>query len=382
LQQVRGLAAAGATVLVYPGCIHQGVTHPAVIFHPTLSRGRVRLPYRLLGTRRTADLHDRIVAHNLRRLAGQVDVVHGWPLGSLRTFQTAATMGIPTVFERPNTHTRYAYEVVARESARMGIQLPPGSEHAFSAPDLARELDEYAQADRLLCPSDFVAKTFLDEGFDAAKLIRHQYGYDEQRYRPATGPRDPERGLTVLFAGFCAVRKGLHFALEAWLKSAAHHRGTFLVVGDFLPAYAEKLAPMLADPSVKILGHRDDMPELMRRSDILVLPSIEEGSALVTAEARGSGCVLLVSDAAGAMCRHMENALVHRAGDVAALTEHLTLLDDNRDLLERLRASSIASIQEITWSAAGVRLLQVYEEVIAGYRQGQAAMAHASAAGN
>ena len=54
----------------------------------------------------------------------------------------------------------------------------------------------------------------------------------------------------------------------------------------------------------------------MRKSNILVLSSIEEGSALVTSEARASGCVLLVSEAAGAICTHMENALVHRVGDV------------------------------------------------------------------
>jgi glycosyltransferase involved in cell wall biosynthesis len=59
---------------------------------------------------------------------------------------------------------------------------------------------------------------------------------------------------------------------------------------------------MLSHPSVRVLGHRNDVPELMRKSDILVLPSIEEGSALVAAEARGSGCALLVSEAAGAVC--------------------------------------------------------------------------------
>ena len=37
---------------------------------------------------------------------------------------------------------------------------------------------------------------------------------------------------------------------------------------------------MLAHPSVKVLGHRNDVPELMRKSDILVLPSIEEGFGL------------------------------------------------------------------------------------------------------
>ncbi len=96
----------------------------------------------------------------------------------------------------------------------------------------------------------------------------------------------------MLFAGVGAVRKGLHFALEAWLRSPAHRYGTFLIAGAILDSYANKMKGLLAHPSVQVLGHRNDVPELMRRSDVLVLPTLEEGSALVTSEARGSGCVL------------------------------------------------------------------------------------------
>jgi glycosyltransferase involved in cell wall biosynthesis len=137
-----------------------------------------------------------------------------------------------------------------------------------------------------------------------------------------------------------------------------------VIAGGFLPAYAEKLSSMLAHPSVRVLGHRNDVPELMRKSDILVLPTVEEGSALATAEARGSGCVLLVSEAAGAICKHMQNALVHTPGDVAALTQHITMLNEDRALLERLREASLATAHEITWTAAGVKLLSAYREAI------------------
>ena len=116
-------------------------------------------------------------------------------------------------------------------------------------------------------------------------------------------------------------------------KSPAHREGKFLIAGEFLPAYREKLAPMLAHTSVHVLGHRDDVPELMRTSDILVLPSIEEGSALVCSEAMGSGCVPLVSNACTDLCRHMENALVHRVGDVATLTRsHYALAREPRNV--------------------------------------------------
>src|SRR5262249_54437716 len=150
----------------------------------------------------------------------------------------------------------------------------------------------------------FVARTFLDRGFAPEKLARHQYGCDAGLYHPEGRTVDESLGLRLLFVGVCAVRKGLHFALEAWLRSPAHREGSFSIAGDFIPAYREKLAPLLSHPSVHMLGHRKDVPELMRNSDALILPTIEEGSALVTSEARASGCVPVVSDAAGAVCTH------------------------------------------------------------------------------
>lgn len=367
-QQVNGLADAGAEIIAFPGVLHRPVA-PSVQVRPTLARGKFRLPYRVVGTMRMLALHDRIVAHRLEKMAGKIDIVHAWPDAAERTLETAQKLGIPTVLERPNAHTRYAYESVQRESQRLGITLPPDNEYAFKTDVLAKEEKEYRLADCLLCPSDFVLKTFLDRGFPREKLTRHQYGYDQRTYYPAQNNNHLDRnGLVMLFAGDCAVRKGLHFALEAWLASPACREGVFMIAGNFLPSYAKKLAPMLSHPSVRVLGFRRDIPELMRQSDVFVLPSIEEGSALVTSDARGSGCVLLVSEAAGAICKHMENALVHTIGDVGVLTGHITMLHEDRSLLEKLRAASLRTIGEITWAAAGRRLLKAYGEVLSGKR--------------
>jgi glycosyltransferase involved in cell wall biosynthesis len=201
-------------------------------------------------------------------------------------------------------------------------------------------------------------------------LARHIYGYDEKTYYPGDERRDPKRGLTMLFVGVCAVRKGLHYALEAWLKSPASKDGTFLIAGEFLPAYREKLAQMLSHPSVKVLGHRNDVPELMRKSDILVLPSIEEGFGLVVAEAMGSGCVPLASEACTEICSHMKTGLMHRVGDVEALTQHITMLQEDRTLLAKLRSACLELAPGLTWTAARRGLLEAYLETIAAHRAG------------
>jgi len=361
-QQAHGIAQAGAEVLLYPGALSREAPE-GVTVRPTLARGRLRIPYKALGSVRAFALHDFVVSRRLQKIAGQIDVVHAWPVGAVRTLKMAKRLGIPTVLERPNAHTRFAYEVVQKECERLGVALPPGHEHAFKEDVLRIEEEEYQLADRLLCPSDFTAKTFLDRGFAPEKLARHIYGVDEKAYYPAP-QRDAKPGLTAIFVGVAAVRKGLHFALEAWLRSPARHDGKFLIAGQFLPAYQEKLAPMLSDPSVHMLGHRNDVAELMRDSDVMILPTIEEGFGLVCTEAMASGCVPLVSEACTDICKHMENALVHRIGDVEALTQQITMLHADRGLLNKLRAAGLRKVPEITWTAAGKILLDVYRDTI------------------
>ena len=362
-QHVKNLRDAGAEVTVFPGVLHRPFPS-GIRVQTTLSRGNLRISYKILGRMTSCKLHDWIVARRLRGMADQFDIVHGFALGSLETLRTARELRIPTVLERCNAHTRFAYEVVVKECDKLGIQMPKNHPHAFNADNLRREEEEYDATDYLFCPSEFVAGTFKDRGFSPERLARFQYGFDETTCFPCAEPRGDKPGLTVLFAAGCAPRKGLHYALDAWLKSSASHEGKFLIVGDFIPGYAEKLSFQLSHPSVSLLGYRKDLADIMRASDVLVLPSIEEGSALVTYDARGAGCVLLVSDSTGAVCEHEKNALVHQSGDVESLANHFSRVHDDRALLARLRAASLETADELTWAAAGRKMLDAYRNIV------------------
>ena len=192
-EQVRGIAKAGAEVTVFPGVLHRAIPERVKI-RPTLARGPIRIPYKLVGMVQACEIHDAVVARRLRRMAKQIDIIHAWPMGSLRTLETAKKLGIPTVLERPNANTRFAYEVVQQECERIGVPLPKGHEHEYNAEILKIEEAEYDAASKLLCPSEFVVKTFVDKGFSRDKLLRHIYGYDQKRFYPnptedATNPR-------------------------------------------------------------------------------------------------------------------------------------------------------------------------------------------------
>jgi hypothetical protein len=87
-QQVNGLAAAGADVLVCPASTCRPVPK-SVELRPTLARGNVRIPYKLLGHGRALRLHDSIIARRVETQPEGIDIIHAWPSGALQTIKTA-----------------------------------------------------------------------------------------------------------------------------------------------------------------------------------------------------------------------------------------------------------------------------------------------------
>ncbi|HEX3365465.1 glycosyltransferase [Phenylobacterium sp.] len=357
VNQVLGLVERGHDVTVMAtSARNKAYALPKLI--TTMMLGGVRVPHRVLGLDNSMAYHDLRVAAHLRSNPGRFDVVHCWPGGTLHTAKVAKAVGVPCLREVPNTHTANAYAVVGRLCDELGIELKRNNSHRLNVTRLANEEAEYQAAFRLLVPSEHVASTFLERGIAAEKLLRHQYGYDPKIFQPAA---DPQPGpLRAIFLGGIGPRKGLHIGLEAWRRSSASQTGRFSVYGRIEEGYEPIIAPFLNEPSVTIHDFTADTPGVLRASDVLVLPSFEEGSALVTYEAQGSGVAPLVSDAAGAMCTDQVTGLVHRIGDIDALTRHFTMLSEQPLALQRLRKAVLAGRDKLTWAAAAERLETCY----------------------
>jgi glycosyltransferase involved in cell wall biosynthesis len=363
LEQVRGAIDLGIDVVLYCANIDRkvpGANHVVT----TLSLGGLRVPHRTMGIRRSYRYHDWRVSRVLQRLEG-IDLVHCWPQGSVQTLVAARNLGIKTVREVPNTHTAHAFDVVAREMQKLGLAPLAGHSHTYSRDVLEQEEEEYRLADYLLVPSEFSKRTFLNRGVPAEKLVMHQLGFDPGAFFPSSEPPKDDRPLRALFVARGEARKGLHYALDAWLASGVPERGgQFTVCGEFVAGYREALGERLAHPSVKLLGFVHDLGPVMRENDIFLYPALEDGSALVTYMAQACGCVLVVSEAAGARCVHGEDGLVHPPGDVPAITDHIRLLDRDRRLLGRLRQAAVAGAQKFTWKRAAEQLVGAYKRMV------------------
>ncbi|WP_168200419.1 glycosyltransferase [Protaetiibacter larvae] len=361
--QVVELIAAGHRVHLVVASLARPVPGAAGV-RRTLELSGVRIPHRALGRDRALARHDRIAAAVVRSV--RPDVVHAWPLAARRTLAAAAGIGAAGLREAPNTHTAHAYRVVAEECARLGVVLPATASHAENARHLAIEQQEWDAATAVLVPSAPVEQSFLDRGHPAERLQRHRYGYRPGTTLPRTVPDDGP--LTVLFLGRVEPRKGLHYALEAWRDSTAAGEGRFLIFGDVVPSYGAFLAPLLDQPGVELHPFTREPAAALAAAHALVLPTIEEGSALVSYEAQAAGCIPLVSTAAGAVLEDGVHGLLHAPRDVDALRRQFELLHERPAERRRLAAAAAAHAPELSWAAAGVALVAAYRAALRGVR--------------
>ena len=165
-------------------------------------------------------------------------------------------------------------------------------------------------------------------------------GVDLSRFFPQPNSASSPSVPVVLFAGRLVRDKGvLEFAEAARRLRRSSVHAEFCIAGEpdkGNPRSIDvtQLETLRRDDAVQLLGHRTDMPELLRRASIAVLPTqYNEGVPLFLLEAAATGVPLVATDTPG--CRevvtHGVNGYLIPGGDVAALTESIErlLLDDD-----------------------------------------------------
>ena len=149
--------------------------------------------------------------------------------------------------------------------------------------------------------------------------LRYQgNGVDIDRFRPPlpgerlharTALEIPDDHRVVGMVGRLVREKGvLEFITAAQSVVSRHPKTTFLIVGDRDVAKADAVTEMdLAHagshPWLRILGHREDMPQLYWAMDLLLHPSHREGLPYVPIEASACGLPVIATDIRG--CREI-----------------------------------------------------------------------------
>ena len=125
-------------------------------------------------------------------------------------------------------------------------------------------------------------------------------GRDPSQYRPRSSPAT-STDATLIFVGALTPQKRPERFVEVVRSLRAEGRAVgALIVGD--GPLAGDLAPLAAAQEIEILGPRADVPELLRRADLLVFPSLPSGEGMpgVLIEAGLSGLPAVSTPVPGA----------------------------------------------------------------------------------
>lgn len=279
----------------------------------------------------------------------------------LATGREAKRRGMKYVCDRGSTHIRHQDDVVRAEHDRWGLPFA-----GIDPRIIEREEAEYAIADLITVPSTCVRDTFVARGLPPQKVKVLSYGVDLERFRPVATPA--EGRFDVLFVGGVSLRKGLPYLLGAF-RALRHPHKRLRIAGSADAAVVERLRELgLLTDEVTMLGHvpQPELKALMSGSHVLVLPSLEEGLAMVMAQALACGCPVVASRATGAEDLFTDGVegFIVAPGDTEALAERVQALADNPEQRARMGAAALARVRSIGgWSAYGENAIRLYERL-------------------
>lgn len=290
---------------------------------------------------------DRHVASGLSSIQG-LQAVYAYEDAALHTFQAAKGQGLRRLYDLPIGHWRSAQQIFAEERDLQPTWACTLTGLGDSTAKLARKDEELALADAVIVPSQFVRATLLEHQACAAPIHVVPFGSPPGLSAP---PPTPINGpLRVLYVGSLGQRKGLSYLLEAidalgnQVRLTLIGRPTSLHCAP-LNAALERHTWISTLPNAQIL-------EQMRRHDVLVLPSLFEGFALVISEALSQALPVIATPNSGATecIRDGVDGFLVPIRDSMAIAERLQQLATNRDQLAAMRQACLERARLLNWA--------------------------------
>lgn len=245
----------------------------------------------------------------------------------------------------------------------------------------AEERRALQRARLVICNSARTAEDVVRSvGVDRARTRIVYYGIDERRYSSVTAAARAaaRRALeiaderpVVLFAGALGDRrKGFDTLFETWesLQGSPGWPALLLVAGSGaeLPQWRARAGARLPAESVRFLGYRDDMPDLLAACDVLVHPARYEAYGLAVHEALCRGIPAIVSASAGVAERYpaeLAGLLLQDADSATELSARLRAWRDDGSVRERVGAFA-ADLRTRTWDDMAADIVRLVEECL------------------
>jgi glycosyltransferase involved in cell wall biosynthesis len=321
---------------------------------PNTALTRLGMPSRFLN-RVTIGTFDRWMSSHIK----SCDIFHCMSVCGLYTHRVARERyGALTVCDRGSSHILYQDEILAEEYVRWGL--------AYTRIDqrlVERELREYQECDQIVVPSSFAYRSFLEKGIASEKIAQVPYGVDLSLFKPVA---KEDRVFRVIYVGALSLQKGVPYILDALATLRLKNFELWLIgavsseTQPFLDKHAEGFRYLGVLP-------RAELYRYYSQGSVFVIASVQEGLALVQAQAMACGLPVIATTNTGAedlFTDGVEGFIVPIRNPEAIREKVLYLYEHPQERDEMARAA-LKRVQRIGgWSTYGEQMLLVYQNAL------------------
>lgn len=297
---------------------------------------------------------DTWVGRRMRRRGG-AGAIYAYEDAAEASFRAATDLGWAKIYDLPIAYWETSHRLLAEEAQRWPEWEFTLESTRNSEAKLARKTRELELADTVVCPSRFVAESLPAETRARKRVVLAPFG------SPPSGPvreRLPTGGrLRVLFAGSMTQRKGLADLLAA-LRLLNRSDIELVILGSPV-APLEFYRGQKIDFTYEAPRPHGAVLELMRGCDVLCLPSIVEGRALVIQEAMSQGMPVVVTPNTGTDDVIVDGVNGFRVPirNPERLAERLVWCADHREALVEMGRQAQSAAAAVSWTNYGEKIL-------------------------
>jgi glycosyltransferase involved in cell wall biosynthesis len=226
----------------------------------------------------------------------------------------------------------------------------------------ARMNRELEAADVVLCPSNFVRDTMVQNGLPVDKCFVNTFGVDTSVFARRTEVPSAPKFISV---GMICLRKGHHYLFRAFeIVKRTIPNAELVCIGRYQADFRRERRKWAGKfQHYEHLSHQQLAP-LLSGSTAFVLPSVEEGFARVLTEAMAAGLPVIASYESGAttLVHDGVEGLIVPPRSPELLAEAMIRLAVDKELNRRMGdAAYLKGALKNTWQDYGDRLMTEYQ---------------------
>tara|TARA_B100001939_G_C16942801_1_gene618996 strand:+ start:452 stop:1582 length:1131 start_codon:yes stop_codon:yes gene_type:complete len=260
------------------------------------------------------------------------------------------------IIERGSSHIFHQNKILKDEYKRFGIDFN------IDKRDIENEILNYEYSDFISIPSKFVYDSFINNGVNSNKLFMNQYGSNLKKFFP--NKKNKSKYFIVLTVGGSTIRKGLLYVLKS--HKLISNRFKHIHIGNIDDEVMSMIHLFPKFHHIKSVN-QDRLREYYQKSDVLIVPSLEEGLSLTILEAMSCGLPIIATKNSG--IESIESKLnfnfLIKIRDPKDIAKKINLLMNNPKLLNNMSKNSLKIISEggFKWEDYGIRYKNFINEI-------------------